>query len=153
MKVISTVVNPIPDHEGYHLMKCNHCGKFFLINPKDLNVDDAFFCPYCSEQGNLMTFTELLCKEKLDIPFEEAEKVAFRKNVDIEKIEEFFDSLDADEVDIDIVEYRIDEFLDENDLMEFEFICCDRFIKIPYEDYKDIKYCPMCKGEVMVNNQ
>lgn len=153
MKVISTVVNPIPDKEGYHLMKCNSCEKLFLINPKDLDVDEDFFCPYCSEKGNLMTFTEPLCKEKLDIPIEEAEKVAFRKNTDFAKIEEFFNNLEADDVDFDIVEYTIDEFLDEGDLMEFEFICCERYIKIPFEDYKDIRFCPICKGEILVNNQ
>lgn len=152
MKVYSTVINPIPDEEGFHVFECDNCYKTFLLNLHD-NPNEEMYCPFCGKQGSIITFTNKI-REKvfenhpiITLSNEEEEKKEL--DIDIEELKELIENLDS--VDVEVLEYSINDFIDISELVNFEFICCDKFIKVPMESYEFVKFCSFCKGEILLN--
>ncbi len=155
MKIISTIINPIPDEEGFHVFQCDKCNKHFLIAPLDLNENTDFYCPYCGEAGGYMTFTKSIRKNIFkdhpsSIKTENVE--TFENNdFDIDKIQELLENLKENPMDVEVLEYSIAEVVNEDELTKYEFICCEKIIKIPFENFEEVKFCPFCKGEILLN--
>src|SRR5690554_8151128 len=92
MKVISTVINPIPDKDGFHIFECDNCYKKFLINLQD-NKEDKIYCPYCGNEGNMITFTNNIREKAFkDHPISTINSSTDEKiELDIEQIKELIE--------------------------------------------------------------
>jgi len=154
MKVISTVINPIPDEEGYHIFQCDECQKLFLVKPLDMEEDEQLYCPYCGVQGGVFSFTKGI-REKFfnDYPNSLGAEVddTINKEIDIEQIKDILKNITKENMDVQLLEYTINEITNSEDLIKYEMICCDKSIKIPMDIYKTVNYCSFCKGEILLN--
>lgn len=152
MKVYSTVINPIPDEEGFHIFECDNCHKTFLLNLHD-SLSEQMYCPFCGKIGSIITFTNGI-REKVfqDHPINDIKKETekgMELELDIDEIKTIIENLE--DVDVEVLEYSVNEFINTNELVNFEFICCDKIIKVPMDSYEKVKYCSFCKGEILLN--
>lgn len=155
MKIISTIINPIPDEEGFHIFQCTTCNNHFLITPQDLNQDSAFYCPYCGETGGFMSFTKNIRKNIFkdhpsSLTTESIEPVE-NDGIDIDEIQKLLKNFKEEPMDFEVLEYSISQVINENDLIKYEFICCEKTIKVHFNNYEKVKFCPFCRGEILLN--
>ncbi len=152
MKVVSTVVNPVPDSEGFHILECDKCENTFLINLADINNNKEIYCPFCGHSGGLLSFTNKIREKILDGNPQMLDMDSIDdKEIDIEQINNLINNLDSQNMDVEFVEYTVDELVDSKDFIKFEFICCDKSVKVSMENYHKVNYCSFCKGEVLLN--
>ena len=159
LKVVSTVINPIPDEEGFHIFECEECHFNFLINPHDIGQDKTFYCPHCGHEGSFMSFTQnirqkLFKDHPLNIPQDDLIKVTENDDnipLDIEDIKDLLKNMNQDTVDVEVLQYTINEVIPDDEFTKYEFICCDKNIKVKMDDYQKVHFCPLCKGEILLN--
>ncbi len=152
MKIVSTIINPIPDEEGYHIFECDKCQELFSIKPQDIEKQENLYCPYCGHQGSFITFTNNIRKKVYkDHPIISDKESNENQEIDLEHIKEMLKDLKKDDMDIELLEYSVEEIIHQEELIKYEFICCDKMIKVPMEIFKHVKYCTFCKGEILFN--
>ena len=111
------------------------------------------YCPFCGTKGSIISFTNKI-REKVfqDHPINDLktnDDESMELELDIDEIKTIIENLD--DVDVEVLEYSVNEFINTNELVNFEFICCDKIIKVSMDNYKLIKFCSFCKGEILLN--
>mgnify|MGYP001020427683 CR=1 FL=1 len=141
MKVKAMMINPLPDEDGYHIFECDNCHNIFLLDLSGFEHQNDIFCPFCGKNGNIITFTNKI-----------REKIFQDHQIEMENV----NNLTSDQIkelilvdDVEVIEYNVNEIVDIANYVMYEFICCDKFIKINKNSYKMVKYCCYCKGEVL----
>ncbi|HEY8364241.1 MAG TPA: hypothetical protein VIK84_01605 [Haloplasmataceae bacterium] len=155
MKVYSAVINPIPDEEGYHVFECDKCNHIFLVNLQDTTDHNKLYCPFCGNLGTVITFTNSI-REKVfkDHPIGQLQdqvQEGTEANLSLEQVKEIIENFDTSDMDVEVLEYSINEVIPLDELIKYEFICCEKNIKVSMDDYDTVKYCTFCKGEVLLN--
>lgn len=170
MKVRSVIFAPIPDDDGFQLMHCYNCDEYFLVNPNDLDKNHLFCCPYCSLIGGIMSFTTTLRNKytegtPLYTPVENykinddsfvsenwIKQQQELKNEDVnfkEVLKELKFDLEINNEKPEIISYKIEDVYYNPVFSFFEFICCEKSIKVPLENIDKTHRCPFCFSEII----
>lgn len=167
-----------PDNDGYYIALCEKCKKYFLINPNNAYNEelDNIFCPYCQNNRNLTNYisapgfkltsefydigelndeiidisSDSLFDDELGIEEDELIKLEDFRDILYDVLEESYDdNID----DYELFSYDVNTVDDEQNYLEYEFLCCGRKIKYDKTQMTKILFCPFCGVEHNFENE
>lgn len=159
-QILSIVINPTPDADGFHILHCPKCEYYFMKNPSlDDTKQKPFYCPYCGHEGDYPTFIQSITSRLLpshiqlnenelqDDLIEEPKEMLNEEEIQ-DLIEQMTHQIKEEDIETEVIEYSIDDVYHNPMFTSFEMICCERDIKVPIENQKKVKFCTFCKGEI-----